>query len=771
MRARLRNLFHRTCVALVFWTGACEADAVQPPVDAPVAPSIAGPATAPVARVEATEAWLDLVAQRPSAVVERHGALWVDLGTKTATKHLSLGSRNAWRLGDVVEGRGAATVLGRSASLDLPLDGALAPAAHPEVDETPGLAMAIEVHPLVENQRMTVLLNERPLANLVLAAGWSRRTFSLPTDLVRPGENRVRFYFRNTAGDIDDASAAISTVVVGPRARIKSPPEGAEDRDFLRVSAPPAGDGDALSVRRANVSGGMTVRSGTALAYYFVPPQRGRLELEVSGQGAVSVAVSTDADHRAGRAPAVLVDEPLRASGQSIRADLTGWGDTPVRLQIAVRGVGAEATVSSARIDAPRTIPVDRRAREPRDVIIVTVEGMRQDALRVGRRPSLPILDELLSESLVFERAYAPSPAAVPSHAAWLTSVAPPRHLTVRGTFVATGQTLLPEALARGGYVRAQVTANADVNKARGLLQGVDSHTVLTDVVETASARAVVDEALSRLQDKPGRWYLHANFNDPQAPYEPPRELVRDTTGPPGSPLPHLTHIWVGRVRLGKTVPTPEELTYMRRLYRGELQVVDEAVGELLHRLRRDKRLDAAIVVFMGVHGEEFFEHGGAGHARGLFEESLRVPLAIHAPELLAAGRVEVPVDLLDVAPTVVDLLGLPVPDAWQGRSLVPIIDDPQPSPQAVGAFFGDGSRAVIVGQHKLVLGPGRKEQYTDLAQNPAEDVEQPSEPGIGLRIVRTALAWELANDARWRRARWGTGANLTPTFARDMGM
>ncbi len=758
-------------IAVFAATAACgddEPEIVAPiPAREPTAPQ----AVAPVASVAGTDLWLDLLAQRPSATVSRMGALWVDLGSKTSVKHLSLGSRSAWRLGEKVEGRAAGVVVGRSASLDVPLDGPLSPAANPSKDEAPGLAMAVEVHPLAPKQRMTVLLNERPLANLVLQEGWSRRTFSLPDDLVHAGENQVRFYFRNLDPEGGEVSGAVSGVVIGPRDRITSPPADAQRRDVVTVTAAAGNEADTLQVRSTRDSGGMVLAAGTGVAYYLVPPARARLALEVAGQGALSVSVSTDADHEAGRAPTRLVEEPLRASGQAVRADLSGWGGRPIRLEITVRGVDATATFSRAHIDVPRSIPVDRRARSPRDLFVLTVEGMRADALEVGRRPSLPNLEAFAAASLVFERAYAPSPAAVPSHAAWLTSVAPPRHLTVRGTFVADNHVLLPEALERGGYVRVQASANTDINEARGLLQGVDAYAVLADVVEAPRATAVLSDAIARLEGKAGRWYMHANVNDPQAPYEPPRELVRETSPPEGSPLPHLTHIWVGRVRLGKTEPSPEEVAYMRRLYRGELQVVDQALGELTHWLERERRLDDAIIVVMGVHGEEFYEHLGAGHARTLYEESLRVPLAIRAPSLLAAGRVDVPVDLLDLSPTLLDLQGLAIPDRWQGRSLIGVIDDPQPPPQAVSAYLGDGSRAMVVGVHKLVLGPGRKEEYTDLASDPREDPEVPSFPGIGLRIVRTALSWELWSDEVWRRARWGTGANLTATFARDWGM
>ena len=746
-------------------------DDVDDPVSVAPEPVVEAPPPAPVASVTGTDLLVDLIAQRPSATVMRSGALEIDLGSKAAGKHVSLGSHPAWRLGESIDDRMAGVVVGRSASIDIPLDGPLSPAANPTVDEVPGLAMAIEVQPLVAKQSMTVLLNERPLANLVLEQGWARRTFSLPADGIQPGENRVRLFFRNVDADNGEVSAAISRVVVGPHERIKNPPAAAQRRDAITISAPQGVRQDPLSVRAARDSGGLVVREGAGLAYYLVPPPRARLAIHAQGQGALSISVSTDADHEAGKMPTRLVDEPLRDSGQDVRADLSGWGGTPIRLEIAVRGTGAKASIAQARIDVPRSDPVDRRARRLRDVFVFTVEGLRQDALDVGRRPSLPNLEAFFGESLVFDRAYAPSPAAVPSHASWLTSVTPLRHLTVQGTFIAGNQQLLPEALERGGYVRVQSTANTDINVTRGLLQGIDTHGVLSDVVDAPRATAVLADAIERLEGKAGRWYMHVNVNDPQAPYDPPRELVRDVAPPPGSPLPHLTHIWVGRVRLGKTEPSKEELAYMRRIYRGEVQMVDQAVGELVHWLEKERRLDEAIVVFLGVHGEEFYEHGGAGHARTLYEESLRVPLAIRAPTLLAAGRVDVPVDLLDLAPTLLDLQGIPSPDLWQGRSLLPVIDDPNPPPQAIQAYLGDGSRAIVVGHHKLVLGPGRNEEYTDLRSDPGEDAERVSPPGIGLRIVRTALAWELAAEGGWRRARWGTGANLTATFAQDWGM
>jgi arylsulfatase A-like enzyme len=731
------------------------------PADLPSEPE-APRLVAPVARVESTDRWLDLIAQRPSAVVMRDEALHVDLGRRSATKHLALGQASEWRLGVEVDERLAGIVLGRSASLDLPIDGELAPSLNPDSPERPALAVALELYPLAEGQTVTVLWEDQPLAHLPLSPGWQRRTLSLPAAKIHPGDNRLRLHFRRVGEHGGKpAAAAVGLVELGRHERIVAlPPEGERAAPFGMSPSP---DGSAT----------LSLAAGTGLAYYLVPPRRGKLLLDVRGQGSLHVLASSDADHREGRAPTVLFQEPLRPAGDRREIDLTAWGGVPTRLEIRVGGSKGEsgATVRAAEIVARRSQPLDQRPRAPRDIIVLGVEGARADAFfEPGRRPTLEAIDALRRESMVFERAYALGPAAVPTHAGWLSSVAPPVHLTVRGTFVADRQVLLPEALSRAGYVRALVSSNPTVDEDRGLTQGFDLREVLR-ADDEEDAVAVVNRALSLVGKHSGRWFLYVNVNDPQAPYEPPRELLGELQAPPGAPLAHLTHIWVGRVFTGKHVPGEDELRYVRRLYRGELQVVDRAVGELVEALRASGRLDDAIVVLVGIHGEEIFEHGGAGHGRNLYEESIRVPLIIRAPKLLAPGKVTAPVDLLDLAPTLADLVGAPAPDGWQGESLVPVIDDPQPPPRLVLAYMGDGSRAAIVGEHKLVLGPGLLERFFDLGADPGELHDRRAEGSVALRMVRTALRWQVEHQEQWKRARWGTGANLRPAFAMDLGM
>ncbi len=754
----------KVALALVWGMGSCaDEEAPRPRPVVADAPTVEASKLAPVSRVETTDEWLDLVAQRPSTVVRRQARIVVDLGRPQARAHLALTPTPSWKLASRVTDRMAGVVLGRGGSLEIPLDGDLAPALNPDTEDHPGLAMAVTLHALAPKQLMTVLWEEKPLAHLRIGEGWARRTLSLPADVVHAGENRLRFHFRRSApGDHGEAAAAITTVEIGTHERIvEGAPIGLE-------TMPYAVEGGGVDPTH------LSLPVGTGLAWYVVPPRRGRLHLEVAGQGSVTVVASTDEDHTAGRPPTQLFQEPLRPTGSVHEVDLSGFGGQPTRLELAVVGSGPEAglRLMGASILVRRSIPIDRRSRRLRDLYVIAIEGARGDELFVpwGGRHTKGF-NALVRDALVFERAHAVGAWAVQNHAAWLSSVPPPVHRTVRGTFLADRQVLLPELLDRSGYFSALVTANRDVNAERGLLQGFDSHELISGGPEDKDGRAVLDAGYRSLEQSRGPRFLYAAVNDPQAPFDPPRELVKSLEVPAGAPLPHLTHIWVGRVRTGRTIPSDDELDYVRRLYRAELEVIDQGVTDLFDRFRAGGRLDESIVVIVGLHGEEFLEHESAGHGRTLHEESIHVPLAIWAPQLLAPGRVSTPVDILDLAPTLADLLGLPFPDTWSGESLVPIIDDPQPPPRLVVAYLGDGSQAGIVGRYKLIQGSGTGQQFFDLGSDPAEAVDRLADGGIALRMVRTALAWQMAYLGAWRRARWGTGANFRPAFALDLGM
>ena len=192
-----------------------------------------------------------------------------------------------------------------------------------------------------------------------------------------------------------------------------------------------------------------------------------------------------------------------------------------------------------------------------------------------------------------------------------------------------------------------------------------------------------------------------------------------------------------------------------RRRYLEEVEYTDQHLGRLLGALRDAGQLDDTLVMFTADHGEGLGDHGGVdgmGHVNQLYESQLRVPLIFSWPGHLPEGiTIDAPVSLVDLLPTVLDLLNVPDPMNRSGRSLVPLLDAERSTapPPIVAATFRPGARedleAVIVGEHKLILAErsGRIELY-DLGQDPAENTNQAADQEDRVSDLRDLLEAEI---------------------------
>jgi arylsulfatase A-like enzyme len=169
---------------------------------------------------------------------------------------------------------------------------------------------------------------------------------------------------------------------------------------------------------------------------------------------------------------------------------------------------------------------------------------------------------------------------------------------------------------------------------------------------------------------------------------------------------------------------------------------VDEHLGGLLVNVQKRVGLDRTLVVVTADHGEEFGEHGGEFHGATLYEEILRVPLLVAMPGI-AARRVDAPVSLLDVAPTIVELAGggRGRLDAADGTSLAGAMRGEALEARAVLAEtvrYGRGSRAIVEGGWKLVYeGRARTWELFDLGKDPGEQrVVTDEEPEVMKRLA-----------------------------------
>jgi arylsulfatase A-like enzyme len=188
--------------------------------------------------------------------------------------------------------------------------------------------------------------------------------------------------------------------------------------------------------------------------------------------------------------------------------------------------------------------------------------------------------------------------------------------------------------------------------------------------------------------------------------------------------------------------------------YRNALRYADDSLAALLDGLRRRGLEDRTLLLICGDHGEAFGQHeGNYGHTLFLYEENVRVPLLAAAPGLIEEPvRVRRVASLLDLAPTVLDLLGLPVPAEYQGRSLL----GGEPRMALFCTDYSLGLVGLRDGRWKMIheLDSGRSQLF-DLEADPDETCDLSGRMGERTAVYRERLLrWAAAQKYRLTRQR-----------------
>lgn len=340
--------------------------------------------------------------------------------------------------------------------------------------------------------------------------------------------------------------------------------------------------------------------------------------------------------------------------------------------------------------------------RERPHLVLIVVDSLRADArsdsIGAARTPNL---DSLAREGLVFHEAFAHSPSSLPAMVSLLSGRHPHEsRVTAQGQAVPQDVTLLAEHLGRRGYqTRASIARAALRPPAPG--SGIDRGFARFDPgardvepAEEAARRAIA--ALDAL-DPQRPFFLLAHIADPHGPFETPQAGGED----------------------------PDTFMAVREQYKRAVEAADRAVGAILYELHRRGLFERSLVVVTSNHGLALGEHGRIGSGATLYDEALRVPLIVRLPrgegcEELARLRHRM-VRQADLAPTLLELLGLPALPGATGSSLFEPTEDPLLAqahpPDAPGALL-----ALRDPHYKLVLDVGRDETALfRLASDPLE--------------------------------------------------
>jgi lipoteichoic acid synthase len=384
-------------------------------------------------------------------------------------------------------------------------------------------------------------------------------------------------------------------------------------------------------------------------------------------------------------------------------------------------------------------LTADHLAGDPavRNVVIVVLESVAANYMDIygGEHGVTPELDTLRRRGRLYANAYAHGPSTTNSLLALLASIYP-WHTFRPVTRVHPTIPLpsLSEELRRHGYRTGFFNAEDNrFQRADEFLAGrFDVVTDYTDFPcdEQETDAAGKDHCVVRTFE---RW-LNARDGGPF--------LAVIWTG--------QTH-WPYKVRKGSQVlHTADTVATRFRRYLEALRDSDRAVGDMFRFLHRRELLDSTLVVLLGDHGEAFGQHGHQVH-RDLYEEEVHIPLLFVNRRLFNGETDSLVAGMVDVAPTVMDLLDLPAPRDWQGRSLF----DPEHSGRAY--LFGpySGLFGLREGSRKLVLDDASRHppQLYDLAADPHEGRNiAPAHPDVVRRGRERLAAWVQYQDRFFQR-------------------
>jgi len=364
---------------------------------------------------------------------------------------------------------------------------------------------------------------------------------------------------------------------------------------------------------------------------------------------------------------------------------------------------------------------------EMKNAILITIDALRADHLScLGyHRKTTPQLDEIAKHGILFKNAISNGASTPTSFRPILTSTYHSMYNDDR--YLSKYRLTIQEALKRHGYSTAAFHSNPYLSGYFGYNRGFDTFVEISDFkkgdlfkgIETkgfeslfhkflfefklmkfklkklykfskgevyAKANTLNEKAIAWLKEHPEKFFIWLHYMDVHTPYTPPKEYLKLFSSSSYNVIKNLKfYLKIKRNIMEKF--SEKDLELLIDLYDAEIRYVDTEIGLLLDELRKMGILHETLIIITSDHGEEFFEHGVFGHThQHLYDELLRVPLIIYAPEIDENSVIEEQVELLSIAPTIVDILGLKRElDNFMGMSLLPIIKGE-----------GEGSKSVI---------------------------------------------------------------------------
>ena len=411
-----------------------------------------------------------------------------------------------------------------------------------------------------------------------------------------------------------------------------------------------------------------------------------------------------------------------------------------VTLRFGARAVGSRDSRSLPVFADPVLLAPAPRDGADYNLILISLDTLRADHMGAYgyARNTTPFLDGLAERGVLFERYVAASSSTRPSHMTMFTSLQPSVHGTTENTGVRAlpvGVTTLAERLQEAGIATGAFTENGAIDRSRGFGRGFDVYVENRDArragLRTGHIEQTFSDGLAFLDGiRDRRFFLFLHTYQVHNPFTPPAEYARFFASDSAKLPPELRADWDPR------------------LYDREIRYTDDRVQALVEELSERGLLANTYLVITSDHGEAFLEHGFVAHGANVHHEVVNVPWIVTGPDVPAGRRIANPTPMLDLMPTLLELMGVAPSGSEMGRSQAAIIRgtaQPEEEPRAIyseawaeRAYRGRGFEriaqptiALRLGNRKIVRArvserdeDGHRYELYDLEADPREEID-----------------------------------------------
>ncbi|MHC4752727.1 MAG: sulfatase, partial [Planctomycetota bacterium] len=384
---------------------------------------------------------------------------------------------------------------------------------------------------------------------------------------------------------------------------------------------------------------------------------------------------------------------------EPVQVDISDYAGKEVSLSLSLAAEkegtmgfwGSPVIRNSGAIPPPAVSDSDAFSKEtPQGVILIWADALRWDHLNVYgySRETAPVLSRMAAEGALFHDCVSQATWTLPSTSSLLTSLYVTTHgVDFRNEMLPVTATTLAEVFHDAGYATLSFSSIGFTGGQYNLNQGFDElheRNSLVSSKRSKTARECVDRLLGWLEvHREVPFFVFLHVYDPHTPYEPYPPYDTLWVDPARKKEPEII-VGPFRKKVVFTLKKLEEagidldefVCLMKDWYDGSIRAMDTEIGRLLERLEELGLDENTLVVFISDHGEEFLEHGKMGHGgTSVYSELTHVPLIVRWPGVVPEGaEVLETVRTIDLMPTILELCRLPVPEAVQGQSLVPLL-------------------------------------------------------------------------------------------------